>query len=117
MNNSVSEYIEHYQLQPHSEGGYYRQTYRSKEYIRNDALPKRFKGERNLSTAIYFLLEKGNFSAFHRMQSDECWHFYYGGPLCIYIIHVNSELETVYLGNNIRNNENFQFVVPACCWF
>src|SRR5436305_4487543 len=111
MNTSFAEYIEYYQLRPHPEGGYYKETYRSQEFISRDALPKRFKGERNFSTAIYFLLEKGNFSAFHRIQSDECWHFYYGDPLRIYIIRPGSELVTVYLGSNIKNNEHFQFVV------
>jgi predicted cupin superfamily sugar epimerase len=117
MDNSVTEYIEYFHLQPHPEGGYYRETYRSQEFISFDALSKRFTGARNFSTAIYFLLEKENFSAFHRLQSDECWHFYYGDPLCIYIIRLNGELETVYLGSNIKNNESFQCVVPAACWF
>jgi len=115
--NDSAEYINYYQLQPHPEGGYYKETYRSQEYIPANALPKRFKGARNFFTAIYFLLEQGNFSAFHRIQSDECWHFYYGGTLCIYIIHSNGELETVYLGSNTNNDERFQFIVPAGCWF
>jgi predicted cupin superfamily sugar epimerase len=117
MNTSFAEYIKYYQLQAHPEGGYYKETYRSQEFISGDALPKRFKGARNFSTAIYFLLESGNFSAFHRIHSDECWHFYYGDPLRIYIICLNGELDTVYLGSNIKNNERFQFVVPANCWF
>ncbi|HEY6979244.1 MAG TPA: cupin domain-containing protein [Chitinophagaceae bacterium] len=117
MNISVAEYIEYYHLQPHPEGGYFSETYRSGESISCSALPKRFKGARNFSTVIYFLLERGQFSAFHRIQSDECWHFYSGGTLRIYIILANGKLETVYLGNNIKNNESFQFVVPAACWF
>ena len=117
MNSSVAEYIEHYQLLPHPEGGYYKETYRSKEFISGNALPERFKGARNFSTTIYFLLEKGNFSAFHRIRSDECWHFYCSDTLFIYIILLNGKLETVYLGSNIKNNESFQFVVPATCWF
>ena len=117
MNTSFIEYVKYYQLQRHPEGGYYKETYRSQEFISVNALPKRFKGPRRFSTAIYFLLERGDFSAFHRIRSDECWHFYYGDSLSIYIIHPNGDLDTVYLGNNMNNSEHFQFVVPANCWF
>jgi predicted cupin superfamily sugar epimerase len=78
--------IEFYQLLPHPEGGYYKEIYRSTEMIKANALPERFGGDRSLSTAIYFLLEKGNLSAFHRIKSDECWHFYLGNPLSVYVI-------------------------------
>lgn len=114
---SAQQIIEHYKLLPHPEGGWYQETYRSKEIIAQQSLPIRFSGDRFFSTAIYFLLEQGNFSSFHKIKSDECWHFYDGGPLIIYIIHLNGMLETVYLGNNIQNNEYFQYVVPANCWF
>jgi predicted cupin superfamily sugar epimerase len=114
---SVQQLIEYYGLTPHPEGGYYRETYRSNEVIPHAALPKKFKDSRNYSTAIYFLLEKGDFSAFHRIESDECWHFYAGGRLNIYMIKENSEMQTVHLGNEIGNGDMFQFVVPAGCWF
>jgi predicted cupin superfamily sugar epimerase len=117
MSYSVQELIQYFQLQPHPEGGSYKETYRSKEFIAHAALPKKFKDSRNYSTAIYFLLEQGNFSAFHRIQSDECWHFYAGGRLNIYVIHVNGTLQTIHLGNDIKNDETFQFVVPAGSWF
>src|SRR5690242_14976816 len=114
---NLRELIEYYQLQPHPEGGYYKETYRSKEFIPHAALPKKFKDARSYSTAIYFLLDEGNFSAFHRIQSDECWHFYTGGRLNIYVIHLNGTLQTIHLGADIKNDEIFQFVVPAGCWF
>ena len=114
---SPQQIIEHYKLIPHPEGGWYRETYKSDESIPAACLPSTFKGDRSFSTAIYFLLAQGNFSAFHRIKSDECWHFYYGDPLIIYIIHLNGVLETIRLGSNIENNEVFQFVVPANCWF
>src|SRR5271155_1623169 len=109
--------IQQFNMLPHPEGGYYKETYRSKESIHQNALPIRFFGDRNFSTAIYFLLEKGNFSAFHKIQSDECWHFYSGQTLNIYVIHQNGELEIIKLGNDVSNNETFQYVVPAGCWF
>ncbi len=109
--------IDKYKLLPHPEGGYYAQTYRSTEIIKAGALPERFTGDRLFSTAIYFLLEKENFSAFHKIKSDECWHFYAGQTLLIHVIHQNGELQTVKLGNKIAEGETFQFVVPAGCWF
>jgi len=109
--------IEQYNLQPHPEGGWYRQTYKSEENIPANALPPRFGGSRPISTAIYFLLEKGNFSAFHRIKSDECWHFYAGGPLLVYVIQPEGTLTVTTLGNDIAGGQLFQYVVPANCWF
>jgi predicted cupin superfamily sugar epimerase len=83
---SSQKLIQHYGLQPHPEGGWYKETYKSSEYIPASALPARFGESRVFSTAIYFLLEQGNFSAFHRIKSDECWHFYAGDPLFVYAI-------------------------------
>jgi predicted cupin superfamily sugar epimerase len=109
--------IEHYQLQPHPEGGWYTQTYKSSENIEAAALPNRFTGDRPFSTAILFLLEQGNFSAFHRIRSDECWHFYAGDPLLIYVLQLDGTLTVTTLGNDILQGQLFQYVVPAHCWF
>ena len=114
---SPLELIRFYNLLPHPEGGYYKENYRSKEIINNTALPNRFDGDRAFSTAIFFLLERGDFSAFHRIKSDECWHFYSGGALLIYVIQNDGQLEIIKLGNNIENREVFQCVIPANCWF
>lgn len=115
--NTAAQLIQQYQLLPHPEGGYYKETYRSSETIPAAALPARFNGNRSFSTAIYFLLEQGNFSAFHKIKSDECWHFYAGQTLLVHILHTNGELQTVKLGSNATEEELFQFVVPANCWF
>ena len=104
-------------MQPHPVGGLNKQSYRSAEYINAAALPERFGGDRPFSTAIYFLLEKGNFSAFHRIKSDECWHFYHGDPLEIFVIQDNGELAITTLGNDISKGHLFQYIVPAGCWF
>jgi predicted cupin superfamily sugar epimerase len=114
---STAEIVAYYQLQPHPEGGYYKETYRSKEQIDVDALPARFNGNRHFSTAIYFLLESGNFSAFHRIQSDETWHFYAGQLLHVFVIHENGELETIQLGPDLMKGQTFQTTVPAGAWF
>jgi predicted cupin superfamily sugar epimerase len=109
--------IQQYALHSHPEGGWYKQTYKSREYISATSLPERFNGSRAFSTAIYFLLEQGNFSAFHRIKSDECWHFYAGDPLLVYVIQQDGELDIIQLGNDINKGQLFQYVVPANCWF
>lgn len=115
--NTVQELIEKFGLQAHPEGGWYKETYKSTEIMLSNALPERFSGNRAFSTAIYFLLESGNFSAFHRIKSDECWHFYTGDPLLVYIITEDGRLEIIPLGSDFTNGECFQYVVPANCWF
>jgi len=117
MLHTVTELVEKFGLLPHPEGGFYKETYRSAEQIKAVALPERFTGNRYYSTAIYFLLEQGNFSAFHRIQSDECWHFYAGQSLHVHVIHPNGQYELISLGNNLRSGETFQAVVPAGSWF
>ena len=114
---TAQQLINHYGLQPHPEGGWYKETYKSSEYIPATALPAGFGGSRTFSTAIYFLLEQNNFSAFHRIKSDECWHFYAGGPLLIYVIQQGGTLDIIKLGNDSNKGELFQYVVPAHCWF
>ncbi len=109
--------IEKFDLMPHPEGGWYCQTYKSQEQIAAAALPERFAGDRSFATAIYFLLEKENFSAFHRIKSDECWHFYSGDPLQLCVINQNGNLDTIILGNEFEKDQQFQYVVQSGCWF
>jgi len=113
----AEELIHFFNLQPHQEGGWYRKTYKASEKIKKDALPERFSGDRFFSTAIYYLLEKGNFSAFHKIKSDECWHFYDGDPLEIFMLEPGGKLKKVLLGKSFEAGQVFQFVVPAGCWF
>ena len=115
--NTIETLIQNLNLKAHPEGGWYAETYRSSDNIPHASLPVRFNGERSFSTAIYFLLPAGVFSAFHRIQSDECWHFYEGDPLNIYVIDQTGELSVIKLGNNLSAGETFQAVVPAGCWF
>jgi len=114
---TARQLITQYHLQPHPEGGYYLQTYCSTEMIQQDALPGRFKGNRYFSTAIYFLLEGQQFSAFHRIQSDELWHFYTGVGLHIFILYPDGRGEVLKLGDDLANGFSFQQMVPAGCWF
>lgn len=114
---SATDYIQQLQLEPHPEGGYYSRTYASEELISGNALPQRFGADRLISTAIYFLLDGKNFSAFHRIKSDELWHFYAGDGLQIYVIHPDGRGEILKLGNDLSNGFSFQHVVKAGCWF
>jgi predicted cupin superfamily sugar epimerase len=70
---------ERFDLQPHPEGGWYRQTFRSTTAIR----PEGYAGERAAATAIYFLLHPGEESAWHVVRSDELWFWHAGGPLAL----------------------------------
>ena len=104
-------------LLPHPEGGFYKETYRSNEEITNNALPDRFSGNRSFATAIYFLLEEGNFSAFHKIKSDEIWHFYDGSPVLIHTIDNDGTLITYKLGNSPIDGVFPQITIPANTWF
>ncbi len=64
-----------------------------------------------------FCWSKEIFSAFHKIKSDECWHFYTGQTLNIYVLQQDGKLDIIRLGNDLNNGETFQFVVPANCWF
>jgi predicted cupin superfamily sugar epimerase len=111
----AQHWIEHLGLQPHPEGGYYRETYRAALRLSQAALPG-FAGDRAASTAIYFLLAGEQFSAFHRIRSDEMWHFYAGSALLVHVITAAGEYRQIVLGSQAEP-EQFQAIVPAGCWF
>ncbi len=117
MTKDSCYWISNLQLQPHSEGGHYRQTYRSDMVLPKESLPQRFRGSRTASTAIYFLLAGEDFSAFHRLQSDEIWHFYLGSTLIVHVIEPGGRYSQIKLGPNLEDGEVFQAVVKAGCWF
>jgi hypothetical protein len=117
MRPTAAYWIEKLQLTSHVEGGAFREVYRSPLTISRRSLPLFFQGDRNISTSIYFLLTQGQFSAFHRIASDEGWHFYFGDPLLLYEIGHNGLLTTHRLGPDPENDENFQTVVKAGSWF
>lgn len=105
------EIINHLNLLPHPEGGYYKETYRSDEtHINADG------NERNISTAIYFLLENEDKSHLHRIKSDEMWFFHQGEALEIVSIQ-KGELVSTILGNDLSSGEVPQAMIPANSWF
>ena len=116
MTATAQSYIESLQMQPHPEGGFFRESYRSEQTMEVPA-PGGGTQQRNVCTAIYFLLEAGNFSAFHRIKSDEIWHFYAGQALEVLELLPDGELCCTRLGSDILRGEIPQYVVPADTWF
>ncbi len=114
--NNVEHWIRHLALLPHPEGGFFKETYRSPEMIKAGHLPERYSGDRSFSTAIYFLLRSQDRSVFHKIKSDELWHFYHGSTLLIYVLTAEG-LKIHRLGANISEGDLLQVLVPANCWF
>ena len=96
------------ELAPHPEGGHFRETFRD---------PHRFDGERAASTAIYFLLARGERSHWHRIDAAETWHFYAGAPLRLEIAaRAGAEVVATTLGADLAAGERPQAIVPAGAW-
>ncbi|SFU11100.1 cupin domain-containing protein [Paraburkholderia aspalathi] len=107
--------IRRFDLKPHPEGGFFSETYRSVESVRRDDGSTQ---TRSASTAIYYLLCDGAHSAWHRIKSDEVWHFYAGEPLNVHVLDEAGRLITHTLGNALTHPDAvFQAVVPAGLWF
>jgi len=112
--STPAELISSLRLLPHPEGGHFRETYRSAMEVAraSDGVI------RSASTAIYYLLGAGERSAWHRIKSDEMWHFYDGSPLHIYVLGQADDLTVLKLGNPvIHDGAEFQALVPAGAWF
>ncbi len=118
MSKRTAEYwINKLELATHIEGGAFKEIYRSPVLTPLSALPNGFTGDRNFCTSIYFLLQQHQFSAFHKIKSDEVWHFYYGDTLIVYEIDQQGHVIEHRLGCDPENNESFQCVIPAGNWF
>lgn len=114
---SASYWIEKLQLEKHPEGGYYREVYRSEESIPANLLSVRYRGSRNLATSIYFLLHGHEFSCFHKIQSDETWHFYQGSTLELFVLDADGNLMRHLMGHNLDQGENLQLTILRNHWF
>lgn len=112
----ASYWIKHLALLSHPEGGWFKETYRSTERIPAGALPTRFNGPRSFATSIYFLLEGEDFSALHRIHSDETWHYHCSSALTIHILD-DAGYRTILVGPNPERGEHLQATVPAQSWF
>lgn len=118
MGISAEYWVKRLNLEPHPEGGAFRETYRSQTTIPRSALPERFSGERAVCTAICFLLRGREFSAFHRIASDEMWHFYCGSGLTLHMIDADGSYTSQAVGlPSVEKQRTPQALVPAGVWF
>lgn len=109
MPSPAREIRDRLRLLPHPEGGAYREVFRSPAIVSHPLTA----APRNAATAIYYLLEAGDFSAFHRVCSDETWHLYDGGPLELHLIDGNGDHRMVLLGADVIAGQVPQFTIPA----
>ena len=113
---SLEEVIQQLDLQPHPEGGYFKEVYRSAGVVGPESLSASYQGERNYCTSIYFLLTSQNFSAFHRIRQDEIWHFYRGAPISLHTLSPKGIHTEITIGNDLANGHQLQYVVPGGYW-
>jgi uncharacterized protein len=114
---TAEEIIALLKLKPHpKEGGFFTETYRAEEAIPQNVLPQRYSGPRALGTCIYYLLTSRTFSAMHRLQSDEIFHFYLGDPVEMLHLSPDGTGETVVLGSDLPAGMQPQVVVPRGIW-
>jgi len=112
---SAREIVRQLSLAPHPEGGHYREVYRSTSIV---TYPSHAAGQvmGSAKTSIYYLLEAGDFSAWHRVRSaDETWHLYTGGPLKLHLISPDGEYSCQLLTANLAEGEP-QRTIPAGWW-
>ncbi len=110
-------FIDQLKLEPHPEGGYFKEIYRSSESIESNCLPDRYSSDRNFGTSIYYLLKDDQKSHLHRLKSDELWYHQYGGTLEIHLISLKGEYKKLLLGSNFENGEQLQIIIPKGNWF
>jgi predicted cupin superfamily sugar epimerase len=106
-------------LQPHPiEGGYFRETYRSREMVPAHALPAGYAASagRPIGTAIYYLLTRDTFSELHRLPTEEVFHFYLGGPVRMLQLAPGEPPREVVLGTDLAAGQRPQVIVPAGVW-
>jgi uncharacterized protein len=103
---TAAEIIQLLDLKPHPEGGHYRQTFKDSKTI---------EGARAVSTAIYFLLARGERSHWHRVDAVEIWHWHAGAPLVLDIA-TTKQRERIMLGSDLAAGERPQGIVPTHAW-
>ena len=109
--------IEKLKLIPHPEGGFFNEIYRSGESIEVQSLHSRYNSKRCFSTSIYYLLIGEQKSHFHKLKSDEVWHFYKGSPVIIHCLHENNGYIQIKIGSDFSNDIFPQYVIEKGTWF
>jgi uncharacterized protein len=109
----IGQLIENLQLQPHPEGGFFRETWRSQLTISQDQLPPEYNGGRQAGTSILFLLPTGHYSRWHKVRSDELWLHQAGDPLELEISRAIDEKSEIY---HLGRDNCFQAIVLGGYW-
>lgn len=102
-------------MKPHPEGGYFGGGYRSKEFLRTGQLPGRYENSRTYYSSIYFMVLHNSPSRFHRLKTDEMWHFYTGDNLELHLINEQGKYSRVELSGE-EGSERFQYLIPRNTW-
>lgn len=116
MDPDAEKIVKRFGLKPHPEGGFFKEVYRSAQYVRHPAVPAGEDPERRCGTLIYYMLVGRQFSAFHRVRwTDEIWHLYAGGPLELHLIDADGHYSVKTLTTVLGDGEPTA-LVPAGCW-
>jgi len=98
------------------EGGFFRETYRSRWQVPQEQLPEGVQGARSIGTAIYYMITPETFSTLHRLPGAEIFHFYLGDPAVMLQLHPDGEAKTVTLGHDLAVGHQPQVVVRGGVW-
>ncbi|TVR02670.1 MAG: cupin domain-containing protein [Deltaproteobacteria bacterium] len=115
--DSARAWIEALGLQAHPEGGWYREVYRSPERVAAEGLPERYTGPRSLGTSIYFLMTGDRPTRFHRLRSDETWHFHAGSGAVVHLLIEGAGYARGLVGLDVDAGERPQVQIPRGAWF
>jgi uncharacterized protein len=114
---TANDIIQRLELAPSpGEGGFFRETYRSRLTIPSDVLPLGYAGNRQASTAIYYFLTPDTCSTLHRLTGDEIFHFYLGDPVEMLQLHPDGTGELIIIGSELAAGMRLQVLVPAGSW-
>jgi predicted cupin superfamily sugar epimerase len=109
--------IQHFKMEKiPAEGPWFTSTYRSQDVLDASGLPGRYSGSRVAGTAIYAVQTKEDFSAIHKLATDEIWHFYGGDPREMLLLYPDGHGELAVIGPDVFKGQRSQFVVPRDVW-
>uniref|UniRef100_A0A0E0L8Y9 DUF985 domain-containing protein n=1 Tax=Oryza punctata TaxID=4537 RepID=A0A0E0L8Y9_ORYPU len=115
---TAAEIVAMLDLQRHPDGGFYLETFRDPSIsLPKSALPPRYKVDRSVSSAIYFLLPAGEIAKLHRIPCAETWHYYMGEPLTVFEVHDDGHIKMTVVGPDLRHGQRPQYTVPPNVWF
>jgi uncharacterized protein len=105
------------QLKPHPlEGGFFRETYRSRWLVSGEYLPQGMSGSRSIGTAIYYLITPQSFSPMHKLPGTEIFHFYAGDPVLMLQLLQDGNSQMLTMGNDLAAGQQPQVVVRGNVW-